>query len=150
MYSLSTPKHFLLSLVVLASLCVTASAYEQSSAETSALQANLVSVQTVNLQSSGMQIQSCPKQFYAVELPTDGKLCQVFAADLPASMILFVPKSPSDVISFYKRNSAKYSITKQVKDRYFMQSGDKNTTLIISSDGSGTQVDILVKKNNLL
>ena len=93
----------------------------------------------------GISTQSCPNEFYAVKLPDNGKLCQVFAADLPASMIFFVPESPAQVIEFYQKDQATYSITRQVKDRFMMQSGDKNTTLIISSDGQGTQVDVLVK-----
>jgi hypothetical protein len=98
--------------------------------------------------STGIQTQDCPTAFYQVKLPIDGKLCQVFAADLPASMIFFVAKAPSEIINFYQRDSATYTITKQVKHRYMMQSSDKNTTLIISKDGSGTQVDVLVKREN--
>lgn len=95
-----------------------------------------------------LETHTCPKQFYQVQLPSDGKLCQVFAAELPASMIFFVPKSPSEVIRFYSQDPEAFAITKQVKDRYMLQTSDKNTTLIISSDGKGTQVDILVKTSN--
>ncbi|MFT4655240.1 MAG: hypothetical protein ACJA0G_001252 [Kangiellaceae bacterium] len=90
--------------------------------------------------------QTCPDYFYQIKLPNNGKLCQVFAAELPASMIFFVPQPPSEVIEFYQQHNPTFSTTKQVKDRFLMQTTDKNTTLIISSDGQGTQVDILVKK----
>ncbi|MGQ8365290.1 hypothetical protein [Glaciecola sp. 1036] len=86
----------------------------------------------------------CPSVFNAVNIPQDGKLCQVFAADYPASMIFFVPKTPEEVVSYYQQNESFKNAT-QVKDRFMLQSEDKNTTLIISKDGGGTQVDILVK-----
>jgi hypothetical protein len=92
--------------------------------------------------------QACPDTFYQLKLPRNGKLCQVFAADLPASMIFFVPDAPSYVIEYFTQDSATFSINKQIKGRYMMQSSDKNTTLIISSDGEGTQVDVLVKTDN--
>lgn len=93
-------------------------------------------------------IHTCPSNFYDVKLPTNGKLCQVFATDLPASMIFFVPQLPEEVIAFYEQDTATFSTTRQVKDRVLLQSEDKNTTLIISTDGSGTQVDVLVKSSN--
>ena len=89
--------------------------------------------------------QNCPQDFYDVKLPENGKLCQIFAADLPASMILFVPQSPKEVLEFFKKNGSQFTTTKEVKDRFLMQSSDKNTTLIVSADGSGTQVDLLIK-----
>lgn len=89
--------------------------------------------------------QSCPDQFYNVKLPTNGKFCQVFAADLPASMILFVPQDPAKVIEFYQQDSATFSASRAVKDRFIMNSNDNNATVIFSRDGQGTQVDILVK-----
>jgi hypothetical protein len=72
----------------------------------------------------------------------------VFAADLPASMIFYVPQLPEAVIAFYKQNTTTFNTTRHVKDRVLLQSEDKNTTLIISSDGKGTQVDVLVKSSN--
>ena len=98
---------------------------------------------------SGLAIETetCPSSFYKIQLPSGGKLCQVFAAELPASMIFHVPVSPQKVIDFYAQNDAMFSTSKQVKDRFMLQSNDKNTTLIISADGDGAQVDVLVKKS---
>ncbi|MEM0910388.1 MAG: hypothetical protein AAGJ37_05395 [Pseudomonadota bacterium] len=84
----------------------------------------------------------CPSDFNSVKIPDDGKFCQVFAADFPASMVLHIPQSPAAVIDYY---SAEYPIVKEIKSRTLLQTADKNTTLIISEDGEGTQVDILVK-----
>lgn len=90
-------------------------------------------------------LNTCPARFYQLELPSDGKLCQVFAAELPASMIFFVPKDPSQVIDFYQSKDINFSTKREVKGRFLMQSDDKNLTLIISEDGQGTQVDVLVR-----
>lgn len=91
-----------------------------------------------------IETQTCPTDFYAIKLPNNGKLCQVFATELPASMIFFVPQPPSEVVAFYQQDVSAFSTKKQVKQRYVLQSSDKNTTLIISNDGKGTQVDVLV------
>lgn len=91
-----------------------------------------------------IQTQECPKSFYTVKLPNNGKLCQVFATELPASMIFFVPQAPSEVLKFFKQGSSEFSTTTQLKQRYMLKSNDKTTTLIISADGKGTQVDVLV------
>lgn len=103
--------------------------------------------QTLTEISESMQIeaQDCPESFYDISLPSGGKLCQVFAADFPASMIFFVPTPPEEVINFYQNDSSLFTSSKQVKDRFMLQTSDKNTTLIISADGEGSQVDVLVK-----
>lgn len=125
---------------------VEASEVEVSEVETASVDIAEVKIDTV--QSSGVNTQTCPENFYQVKLPNNGKLCQVFAADLPASMIFFVPQLPEEVVAFYKQESTMLSTSRQVKDRVLLQSEDKNTTLIISTDGKGTQVDVLVKSSN--
>jgi hypothetical protein len=72
-------------------------------------------------------------------------LCQIFAADFPASMILFIPQTPEEVIQYYLASSDSFVEPKKIKKRTMLKSTDNNTTLIISKDGDGTQVDILVK-----
>jgi hypothetical protein len=89
--------------------------------------------------------QKCPSEFNQIKIPLDGKLCQIFAADYPASMVMFIPKAPNEVISNYLAAHPELTQTKQVKSRTLLQSKDKNTTLVVSADGQGTQVDILVK-----
>ncbi len=117
-------------------------------ANTDTNSASALGISKIALQSE-FNSQACPDAFYNVKLPNNGKLCQIFAADLPASMIFFVPQAPNEVITFYQQDSAQFSAIKQVKDRFILQSPDKNTTLIISTDRQGTQVDILVKSSDL-
>ena len=87
----------------------------------------------------------CPETFNQVDIPVNGKLCQIFAADYPASMILFIPQTPEEVVEYYLSSSDQFAEPKTVKQRTMIKSADNNTTLIISKDGGGTQVDILVK-----
>jgi hypothetical protein len=87
----------------------------------------------------------CPEDFNKVSIPVNGKMCQIFAADFPASMILFIPQTPEEVIQYYLASSANFVEPKTIKQRTMLKSADNNTTLIISKDGGGTQVDILVK-----
>ncbi|AEP29013.1 hypothetical protein [Brumicola nitratireducens] len=87
----------------------------------------------------------CPEDFNKVSIPVNGKMCQIFAADFPASMILFIPQTPEEVIQYYLASSANFVEPKAIKQRTMLKSADNNTTLIISKDGGGTQVDILVK-----
>lgn len=95
-----------------------------------------------NERATAIEIQPCPEQFNSVKIHTDGKFCQVFAAEFPASMVMHVTQAPASVVDFYANE---YPVVKEIKSRTVMQTEDKNTTLIISSDGEGTQVDILVK-----
>ena len=89
--------------------------------------------------------EACPENFNQVSIPVNGKLCQIFAADFPASMILFIPQTPEEVVKYYLASSSSFVEPKKIKQRTMLKSADNNTTLIISKDGGGTQVDILVK-----
>ncbi|MFQ3206336.1 MAG: hypothetical protein ACI9IT_000470 [Glaciecola sp.] len=89
--------------------------------------------------------EGCPENFNKVSIPVNGKLCQIFAADFPASMILFIPQTPEEVVQYYLASSDSFIEPKKIKKRTMLKSADNNTILIISKDGGGTQVDILVK-----
>jgi hypothetical protein len=89
--------------------------------------------------------EACPENFNQVSIPANGKMCQIFAADFPASMILFIPQTPEEVVQYYLASSSSFVEPKKIKQRTMLKSADNNTTLIISKDGGGTQVDILVK-----
>ena len=93
-----------------------------------------------------VRAEGCPEKFNQIDIPINGKLCQIFAADFPASMILFVPQSPEEVVEYYLSSSVNFIEPKVIKQRTMMKSADNNATLIISKDGGGTQVDILVKE----
>ncbi|MBF7074930.1 hypothetical protein ISG33_16125 [Glaciecola sp. MH2013] len=93
-----------------------------------------------------IRAEGCPESFNNIDIPVNGKLCQIFAADFPASMILHIPQTPEEVVNYYLASSDKFVEPKTIKSRTMLKSVDNNTTLIISKDGNGTQVDILVKQ----
>ncbi|MFC3123280.1 hypothetical protein [Agaribacter flavus] len=89
---------------------------------------------------------SCPLEFNKIKIHENGKLCQIFAADFPASMVFYVPITPDAAINFYKNVGIELQHIAKIKDRTLMKSKDNNTTLIFSADGKGTQIDILVRE----
>lgn len=95
---------------------------------------------------SYQETQTCPTDFFQVDIPEGGKLCQIFATDLPASMVFFVPQPVQSVVNFYQ-NNAQFKPAQESLQRFIIRSNDNNITVIVSEDGSGTQVDILVKQD---
>jgi len=92
--------------------------------------------------------QPCPANFYDVEIPQNGKICQLFASELPASIVFFVPQQPDEVLRFYTQDTSQFSTSISVQHRYVLHSHNNNSTVIISKDGEGSQVDILVNNAN--
>jgi hypothetical protein len=146
MYSLSTSKKMFATAVLIASISVTAATNDnaidsQLTPTTQAIEAPLA-----------------PSSIRPTDEVFSESLIEPTAAPVAASMKAPLIKAESNSLAadtqtcpdyFYQiklPNNPTFSTTKQVKDRFLMQTTDKNTTLIISSDGQGTQVDILVKK----
>ncbi len=99
------------------------------------------------VQVESMKIDSaCPKQFHNLQIPENGKYCQSFAAELPASLVFFVPMQPSETVKFLVDKNQNFNIKQQVKNRVMLSNSDNSKTLIVSPDGVGSQVDILVKR----
>lgn len=88
----------------------------------------------------------CPKQFHDVNIPENGKYCQSFAAELPASLVFFVAMQPSETVQFFIDKNQNFDVKKEVKNRIMLSNSDNSKTLIVSPDGVGSQVDILVKR----
>jgi hypothetical protein len=129
---------------LLASVSATTLPTEIDSGVNTSMNSNLVDNVGANVDVA-IHSEGCPENFNKISIPVNGKLCQIFAADFPASMILFVPETPEDVIKYYLASSDSFVEPKTIKKRTMLKSADNNTTLIISKDGGGTQVDILVK-----
>lgn len=97
-------------------------------------------------QAFNSQQQPCPDSFNEVSVIKGGKLCQIFAADYPASLIYFLPMSVSQTLANYKQTALEFETQYTAQNRILLKTLDNNTTLILSPDGRGTQVDILVKR----
>ncbi len=87
----------------------------------------------------------CPTKFYNISIPNNGKYCQSFAAELPATMIFFMPIPPTEAVNYYLSNNGELAVTQQVKNRIMLKSADNTKTVVVSPDGVGSQIDILVK-----
>lgn len=108
--------------------------------------ANTLTLSTIETQSPAnlIKTENCPREFYNVSLPTNGKLCQVFANELPASMVFFVPQAPAEVVEYYQTPDNQFSKVKEIKQRFVLQNQNDTVRLIVSKDGQGSQVDVLI------
>lgn len=88
-------------------------------------------------------ISDCPTQFHSVSIHQDAKLCQIFDDKLPASMVYHVAISPTEAIAFYLDNSALLKRS-TVRERTFLSNENNNYRVVVSPDGTGSQIDILV------
>lgn len=104
-------------------------------------------IETTSIQVESLKIDNqCPKQFHDVKIPENGKYCQSFAAELPASLVFFVAMQPSETVQFFIDKNQNFDVKKEVKNRIMLSNSDNSKTLIVSPDGVGSQVDILVKR----
>ncbi|WP_088330500.1 hypothetical protein [Lacimicrobium sp. SS2-24] len=89
----------------------------------------------------------CPERFHAIPLTTDAKFCQQFDDKLPASLSFFSAGTPELTLDYYlsQMTAAQHSNS---KGRQVLQSQQGHWVIVISQDGEGSQVDILVKANN--
>lgn len=136
-------KNLLLLLVCFLSIAATAQNSPLDEENTMAVETSDV---TEESNVTAFNSQACPTEFFQVPIPVGGKLCQIFATDLPASMVLYVPQTPQSVVDFYQNND-QFQTANASKQRYLIQSKDNNITVIVSADGAGSQVDILVKQD---
>lgn len=92
---------------------------------------------------SAPELSPCPSQFHSITLHTNAKLCQIFDSSTPASMIYHVNNTPRDVVAFFlaDRRLVKNA---SLHNRVLLMSADKSYRVIVSPDGAGSQVDILI------
>jgi hypothetical protein len=92
---------------------------------------------------SSPEISTCPSVFYSINLHNDAKLCQIFDSSKPASLIYHVNETPNNVVAFFlvDRRLTKHS---HIHNRVLLMNADKTHRVVVSPDGDGSQVDILV------
>lgn len=98
-----------------------------------------------NVQADEPQTQACPDEFYQVPLYPGARLCQVFSDTFPAAMTYHADASIEQARDFYQQQLNNESNVTTQRGRVVMTSSDERHTIIISKDGAGSQVDILVK-----
>ncbi|MDO6695123.1 hypothetical protein Q4574_17630 [Aliiglaciecola sp. 3_MG-2023] len=112
------------------------------------LTATLIFSMETNAQDNGtlqMTSQTCPEEFYSLPLFPAPKLCQVFAPELPASLTYHAATDQQSALGFYIEKLGQADQVKTLKGRIMMQYDDAKKIIILSKDGAGTQIDVLVK-----
>lgn len=89
--------------------------------------------------------QNCPEAFYDLPLYPNAKFCQLFAEKTPASMSYFAISDQQTAKEFYLEKLGQAEDEKMLKGRIVLQYNQGQKVLIISKDGDGSQIDILVK-----
>lgn len=92
-----------------------------------------------------VETHSCPSDFHALPLYPNAKYCQLFAEELPASMSYFAIADQQTAKAFYIEQLGPAEDEKLLKGRIILQYASGQKTLIISKDGQGSQIDILIK-----
>jgi hypothetical protein len=92
--------------------------------------------------------QSCPEDFYSLPLMSEPQFCQQFSTDLPASMSYHAKSDQYSVKDFYLERMGQAENENTLKGRIVLQYNNGQKIVIISPDGKGSQIDILVKSAN--
>ncbi|MFT6738237.1 MAG: hypothetical protein ACJA0G_002384 [Kangiellaceae bacterium] len=92
-----------------------------------------------------MRGSTCPKDFYTLPLYPSAKFCQLFAEKLPASMSYFAGSDLQTTKAFYLDKLGQAEDEKMLKGRIVLQYSNGQKVVVISKDGQGSQIDILIK-----
>lgn len=92
-----------------------------------------------------ISVQSCPDNFYTLPLYPNAKFCQLFAEELPASMSYFAISDQQTTKAFYIEKLGQAEDEKMLKGRIVLQYSNGQKVVVISKDGQGSQIDILIK-----
>lgn len=92
--------------------------------------------------------QTCPEDFYSLPLYPNAKYCQLFAEELPASLSYFALSDQQTAKTFYLEKLGQAEAESMLKGRIVLQYAKGQKVVIISKDGQGSQVDILVKSTS--
>ncbi|MCW8106971.1 hypothetical protein OPS25_00455 [Alteromonas ponticola] len=102
------------------------------------------SIFAANSSSTQPDIKVCPDSFFSVTLPTNAKQCQVFDTDKPASLIFFSPANKDAMIQHFQSSTPALKVTSSFNDYTLLTGEDDAVRIVVSSDGKGSQVDVLI------
>lgn len=89
----------------------------------------------------------CPQMFYQLIISGDARLCHIFADQLPASLSYHSDHSPAQTEVFYRDQLPNPLKVSKRQDRTLIEYENRNKIIVISKDGKGSQIDILVTSN---
>jgi hypothetical protein len=94
---------------------------------------------------TNVSVQNCPADFYTLPLYPNAKFCQLFAEELPASMSYFAISDQQTTKAFYIEKLGQAENEEMLKGRIVLQYSNGQKVVVISKDGQGSQIDILIK-----
>jgi hypothetical protein len=92
-----------------------------------------------------VNVQSCPENFYTLPLYPNAKFCRLFAEGLPSSMSYFASSNQKTTKAFYVEQLGQAEDEKILHGRIVLQYSNGQKVVVISKDGKGSQIDILIK-----
>lgn len=101
------------------------------------------------LTSATVQGGSCPDNFYDLPLYPKARLCQIFADQPPASLTYHADAQIDQTKSFYLEQLGPAESEKMLQGRLLLQYQNSNKIIVISEDGNGSQVDVLIKSDDI-
>lgn len=87
---------------------------------------------------------TCPTVFYQLQLSLDASACHVFAGTLPASITYHSNQSPKAVQLFFRQQIDTPFTQAFDHNRILLHLEGNHKIIVISPDGRGSQVDILI------
>lgn len=87
----------------------------------------------------------CPADFYTLPVSPNAKFCQLFDETLPASMSYFAFSDQQSAKAFYISQLGQAEDEKMLNGRIVLQYSNGQKVVVISKDGQGSQIDILIK-----
>jgi hypothetical protein len=132
---------------------MTAYASEPEQTQSEVMEAEILELETAQMSdqvSEPMSIPetrgpTCPVDFYTLPLYPNAKFCQLFAEELPASMSYFAISDQESAKAFYLDQLGQAEDEQMLKGRIVLQYGNGQQVVVISKDGQGSQIDILIK-----
>lgn len=95
---------------------------------------------------SAFAMQPCPDAFQQIPLLTGANSCHIFDDSLPASLSYYINQTPQQVLDHYLQTLENVQFRQQPGQRFVLIFQQNKQRLIISPDGPGSQVDILVQQ----
>ena len=90
---------------------------------------------------------TCPADFYTLPLYPQAKFCQLFAEELPASLSYFAISDQQTAKNFYLEQLGEAEDETMLNGRIVLQYANGQKVVVISKDGQGSQIDILIKSS---
>ncbi|MBC3765192.1 hypothetical protein [Neptunicella marina] len=106
---------------------------------------NLLAIGSLFIAANAVAESECPTLFFNLPLYPQANYCQQFNDAPPATLTYHANAGMQQTAEYYQKQLGKPGSDSMFKGRRVMQFDQGNTIIVLSVDGNGTQVDILVK-----